>query len=182
MDVRTGVLALVSLPDFDPNARDFAGGDSGRNIMAQDVYELGSVFKIFSFAMAIENRTVEPRRVDRHRQRLQDRPLHHPRSRAHAGDARWRATCWRSPRTSARRRSRCAPARPATRLPRQMGLLTPLASELPETRPPALPSPLGHRRDGNHRFRPRGFRQPAVFRRGGGRRSSMAGGGMEPTS
>jgi cell division protein FtsI (penicillin-binding protein 3) len=59
MDVRTGeLLALVSLPDFDPNSRAFEGNDSGRNIMVQDVYELGSVFKIFSFAMAIENRNV----------------------------------------------------------------------------------------------------------------------------
>ncbi|MDE2183616.1 MAG: penicillin-binding protein 2 [Alphaproteobacteria bacterium] len=59
MDVRTGeILGLVSLPDFDPNARDFTGGDTTRNIMAQDVYELGSVFKIFSFSMALENHTV----------------------------------------------------------------------------------------------------------------------------
>jgi cell division protein FtsI (penicillin-binding protein 3) len=59
MDVRTGeILALVSLPDFDPNARNFGDSDSMRNIMAQDVYELGSVFKIFSFALALENRTI----------------------------------------------------------------------------------------------------------------------------
>jgi len=59
MDVRTGeILALVSLPDFDPNARDFTDSDTRRNIMVQDVYELGSVFKIFSFAMAIDNHTV----------------------------------------------------------------------------------------------------------------------------
>ena len=59
MDVRTGeVLAMVSLPDFDPNARDFLGTKAARNIMAQDVYELGSVFKIFAFAMALEGRTI----------------------------------------------------------------------------------------------------------------------------
>ncbi|MDE2134339.1 MAG: penicillin-binding protein 2 [Alphaproteobacteria bacterium] len=59
MNVRTGeILALVSLPDFDPNARAFAAGDSTRNIAAQDVYELGSVFKIFSFAMALEDHTI----------------------------------------------------------------------------------------------------------------------------
>ena len=34
------------------------GDDSTRNIMAQDVYELGSVFKIFSFALAMEDHTV----------------------------------------------------------------------------------------------------------------------------
>jgi cell division protein FtsI (penicillin-binding protein 3) len=59
MDVRTGeVLAMVSAPDFDPNQRKLSTGDSTRNIMAQDVYELGSVFKIFTFTMALEDRTL----------------------------------------------------------------------------------------------------------------------------
>lgn len=59
MDVRTGeILALVSLPDFDPNSRAFGDGDSGRNIMVQDVYELGSVFKIFAFSLAVEDHKV----------------------------------------------------------------------------------------------------------------------------
>lgn len=60
MDVRTGeVLALVSLPDFDPNTRNIENGESARNIMTQDVYELGSVFKIFSFALGLEDRTFQ---------------------------------------------------------------------------------------------------------------------------
>jgi cell division protein FtsI (penicillin-binding protein 3) len=60
MDVNTGeVLAMVSLPDFDPNRRDLGRGDSRRNIMAQDVYELGSVFKIFTFTMALEDHTLK---------------------------------------------------------------------------------------------------------------------------
>jgi cell division protein FtsI (penicillin-binding protein 3) len=58
MDVRTGeVLAMISVPDFDPNQRRLGDGDSTRNVMAQDVYELGSVFKIFSFALALEDHT-----------------------------------------------------------------------------------------------------------------------------
>lgn len=60
MDVNTGeVLAMVSSPDFDPNQRRQSAGDSSRNIMAQDVYELGSVFKIFSFTMAMEDHTLK---------------------------------------------------------------------------------------------------------------------------
>jgi cell division protein FtsI (penicillin-binding protein 3) len=60
MDVNTGeILAMVSLPDFDPNARRLTGNDSTRNIMAQDVYELGSVFKILSFTMALEDHTLK---------------------------------------------------------------------------------------------------------------------------
>jgi len=59
MDVRTGeVLGMVSLPDFDPNQRRLTQGDSNRDVMAQDVYELGSVFKIFSFALALEDQTM----------------------------------------------------------------------------------------------------------------------------
>ena len=60
MDVNSGeVIAMISVPDFDPNARHLAGGDSTRNVMAQDVYELGSVFKIFSFSLAFEDHTIK---------------------------------------------------------------------------------------------------------------------------
>jgi cell division protein FtsI (penicillin-binding protein 3) len=60
MDVKTGeILAMTSQPDFDPNQRKLAEGDSTRNIMAQDVYELGSVFKIFTFALAFEDHTLK---------------------------------------------------------------------------------------------------------------------------
>ena len=60
MNVNTGeVLGMVSVPNFDPNQRKLSEGDSGKNIMAQDVYELGSVFKIFSFALALEDHTLK---------------------------------------------------------------------------------------------------------------------------
>ncbi len=60
MDVNTGeVLAMVSAPDFDPNLRKVEGGDSSRNIMAQDVYELGSIFKIITFTLALEDHTLK---------------------------------------------------------------------------------------------------------------------------
>src|SRR5476651_2094674 len=58
MDVNTGeIIAMISTPDFDPNARHLASGDSTRNIMAQDTYELGSVFKVFTFALGLEDHT-----------------------------------------------------------------------------------------------------------------------------
>ena len=60
MDVKTGeILAMISVPDFDPNQRRLEDGDSTRNVMAQDVYELGSVFKIFSFSLAFEDSTIK---------------------------------------------------------------------------------------------------------------------------
>ncbi len=58
MDVNTGeVIGMVSVPNFDPNYRHFTAGDSDKNIMAGDRYELGSVFKVLSFALAIEDHT-----------------------------------------------------------------------------------------------------------------------------
>jgi cell division protein FtsI (penicillin-binding protein 3) len=64
MDVNTGeILGMVSFPDFDPNWRHFAGDDSDHNIMAADRYELGSVFKVLSFALAMEDHTTTPDEV-----------------------------------------------------------------------------------------------------------------------
>ncbi|KNG95140.1 peptidoglycan D,D-transpeptidase FtsI family protein [Pseudaestuariivita atlantica] len=61
MDVRTGeVISIVSLPDFDPNNRprppvEGAPDDSPLfNRAVQGVYELGSVFKIFTVAQALD--------------------------------------------------------------------------------------------------------------------------------
>ena len=60
MDVKTGeIIAMTSQPDFDPNQRALSEGDSTRNIMSQDVYELGSVFKVFSFTLAFEDHTLK---------------------------------------------------------------------------------------------------------------------------
>lgn len=55
LDARTGeVAALVSLPDFDPNHAGGAGPLDRFNRMTLGVYELGSVFKIFTTAMALD--------------------------------------------------------------------------------------------------------------------------------
>jgi cell division protein FtsI (penicillin-binding protein 3) len=58
LDVDTGeVLAMASLPDSESDASALQGVDPRRNRMAADDYELGSVFKIFSFALAMEDHT-----------------------------------------------------------------------------------------------------------------------------
>src|SRR5260370_5807266 len=46
------------MPDYEPNTRKLTAGDSIRNRMTQDVYELGSIFKIFAFTQAVEEKTV----------------------------------------------------------------------------------------------------------------------------
>ncbi len=75
LDVRTGeTVALVSLPDFDPNDPATLQGNAGFNRVSKGVYEMGSTFKLFNTAMALDTGTVtlndgydasEPIRVSR---------------------------------------------------------------------------------------------------------------------
>lgn len=67
MDAHTGeIVAMASLPDFDPNQRPPVAttGDAGDsplfNRAIQGVYELGSVFKIFPVAQAMELGLINP--------------------------------------------------------------------------------------------------------------------------
>ncbi len=55
VDVRSGeFLALVSLPDFDPNRAGDFSADARFNRATLGVFELGSVFKAFTAAMALD--------------------------------------------------------------------------------------------------------------------------------
>jgi len=59
-DVRTGeTVALVSLPDFDPNDRSTYKGEARFNRATKGVYEMGSTFKLFTAAMALDSGTVD---------------------------------------------------------------------------------------------------------------------------
>ena len=65
MDIKTGeIIALASLPDFDPNDRPkpLTTGDQAEsplfNRAVQGVYELGSTFKIFAAAQGIDEKLV----------------------------------------------------------------------------------------------------------------------------
>ncbi len=56
MDVRTGeVLALVSLPDFDPNNPGSARPEDLFDRATLGIYEVGSLFKVFTTAMALDD-------------------------------------------------------------------------------------------------------------------------------
>lgn len=58
MDVHTGeVLALVSLPDFDPNQPGTATPETTFNRVTLGTYEMGSTFKTFTLAMALDSHT-----------------------------------------------------------------------------------------------------------------------------
>jgi cell division protein FtsI (penicillin-binding protein 3) len=140
LDIRTGeVLAMMSLPDFDPNARGLDEHDSRRNVMAQDVYELGSVFKIFSFTLAMEDHTIG----------LDDwLPIGngykigkwtiHDAERMPAMMTARDVLAQSSNAGTAQIALRSGPERQRAFLSR-MGLLSPVASELPETAKPHYP-------------------------------------------
>lgn len=70
MDIHTGeIVSLVSLPDFDPNNRPAVptSGDAADsplfNRAVQGVYELGSTFKVFAIAEALDEGLVNPETV-----------------------------------------------------------------------------------------------------------------------
>jgi cell division protein FtsI (penicillin-binding protein 3) len=59
MDVHTGeVLAMTSLPDFNPNAPGQGASETHFNRAALGVFELGSTFKPFTLAMAMDSGVV----------------------------------------------------------------------------------------------------------------------------
>ena len=145
MDVRTGeILALVSLPDFDPNARAFAAGNSTRNIMAQDVYELGSVFKVFSFTLALEDHTIPnlDEQIPIGNGYKIGKYTIHEAEHLPATLAVREVLAQSSNIGTAQIALRSGPSRQRAFLTR-MGLLSPVKSELPETARPLYPSNWG---------------------------------------
>ena len=55
-NVRTGeIVAMVSLPDFDPNNPKEAHDPDRINRLTTGVYEMGSTFKAFTLAMALDS-------------------------------------------------------------------------------------------------------------------------------
>jgi len=144
MDVNTGeVLALVSLPDFDPNLRALEGADTERNIIAQDVYELGSIFKIFAFSLALEDHTTNPDEVFKIGQGLKiGRYTIHEAEHMPAVLAARDVLAQSSNIGTAQIALRSGPERQRAFLA-HMGLLAPVRTELPEGARPLFPSRWG---------------------------------------
>lgn len=86
MDARSGeILGMVSLPDFDPHNTGSAPDEARFNRATLGVYEMGSTFKIFNTAMALDSGKVhmhdrfdatQPIRIGRHK--ISD---YHPQNR-----------------------------------------------------------------------------------------------------
>ena len=64
MDVTNGdIISLVSLPDFDINKRSDVRDKKFINKITKGVYEMGSIFKTFTIALALENNLVTPETI-----------------------------------------------------------------------------------------------------------------------
>ena len=64
MDADNGeVISLVSLPDFDLNKREKINGDEFTNKITKGIFELGSIFKTFTVALALDESIVTPSTV-----------------------------------------------------------------------------------------------------------------------
>ena len=62
MNINDGnILSLISLPDFNPNKRQNITDVNFINRITKGTYELGSVFKTFTFASALNEKIIEPK-------------------------------------------------------------------------------------------------------------------------
>ncbi len=141
LDVHTGeVLALASLPSFNPNAVADFDPAARFNRATQGVYELGSTFKAFTIAMALETGASAPAE------------LHDARTPVSVGrftitDSKPRRApvtlgevlAYSSNVATARLADRMGPAVQREHF-RRLGLLEPLPIELPERGRPLFPA------------------------------------------
>ena len=64
MDVNNGdIISLVSLPNYDINQRASIKDDKYINKITKGVYELGSIFKTFTIALALEHKLVKTKTI-----------------------------------------------------------------------------------------------------------------------
>ena len=142
LDVETGeVLALVSLPTFDPNTGSGKPDDALFNRATLGVYELGSTFKAFTVAMALDYGTTDlTKRFDA------TKPIQAARFliRDHHPEKRWLTVSEimvHSSNIGAARMALEVGAKRQRAFLDKLGLLTPIEIELPEKARPLLPAP-----------------------------------------
>lgn len=142
MDLRNGeVVSLVSLPDFDPNHPGKTRDAARFNRATLGVYELGSTFKVFTAAMALDSgaarmsgsyNATKPLKISR----FTIRDYHAKR--------RWLSlpeVFIYSSNIGAALMAQDVGGRRQQDYLRRMGMLDPLPLELPETGRPLVPSP-----------------------------------------
>ncbi len=141
LDANSGeTLAMVSLPDFDPNRPFTARGRAGFNRATKGVYEMGSTFKLFTTAMALDSGTVNLR--DRYDA---TKPLRVSRFTIadYHGKNRWLSVpeiLVYSSNIGAARMALDVGTRDQRAYLRGLGLLRPAVIELPEVATPLMPA------------------------------------------
>ena len=160
---------MASLPDSESDPSALQGVDPRRNRMAADDYELGSVFKIFSFALAMEDHTI---RLDEMFPvgggfkigRFTIHDAEHMPAVLAARDilalSSNPGTAQIALRSGARTPAR-VPGAARAALGRPLGTAGAPVADL-------SPDQLGRGGNRHHRLRPRHFRHPARLRHGGG--------------
>lgn len=144
VDVNTGeVVAMASLPDYDPNTPAEALDPNHINRLSVGVYEMGSTFKAISVAMALDTGKVNlSSRID-----ARD-ALHHGRFTIHDYHAQHRVLTvpevfTYSSNVGAARMALMVGVEGHKAFLRKMGQLTRLRTELPETAEPLVPRNWG---------------------------------------
>ena len=155
IDVNTGeVIALESLPDFDPNDPSDAHDPTKINRISVGVYEMGSTFKALSLAMALESGKVNlGSHVD-----ARD-SLRYGRFTIHDFHATHRVLTvpevfTHSSNIGAARLALMVGVEGHKAFLKKMGQLDRLRTELPESAEPLVPKHWGASQHDDHRLRP----------------------------
>jgi cell division protein FtsI (penicillin-binding protein 3) len=142
LNIHSGeVLAMAGLPDYDPNRREQSLVEGRHNRFYYDAYELGSVFKIFAVAQALDQGLA---RIDDTIDVLT--PIRMGRFTLHDRHARTRHMSveeifTRSSNTGAARLALMAGGERQKAFFASLGLLEPVTTELGPTARPLLPDP-----------------------------------------
>jgi len=143
-NVRTGeIVAMVSLPDFDPNNPKEANDPDRINRLTTGVYEMGSTFKAFTLAMALDSGKATLNSMWDARG-----PLHYGRFKIHDDHPLGRFINTKevftySSNVGAARMALAQGVEAHQAFLRKMGQMTRLRTELPESASPILPRKWG---------------------------------------
>ena len=143
-NVHTGeIVAMVSLPDFDPNNPKEANDPDRINRLTTGVYEMGSTFKAFTLAMALDSGKVTLNSMWDARG-----PLHYGRFKIHDDHPLGRFINTKevftySSNVGAARIALSQGVEAHQAFLRKMGQMTRLRTELPESASPILPRKWG---------------------------------------
>jgi cell division protein FtsI (penicillin-binding protein 3) len=144
INVKTGeVVAMVSLPDFDPNKPKQAHDPDRINRLTKGRYEMGSTFKAFTLAMALDTGKYDLNSLWDARG-----PLHYGKFAIHDDEPKGRFLNMRevftfSSNVGAARIALSQGVEAHKAFLRKMGQLDQLRTELPESDKPIVPKPWG---------------------------------------